>query len=125
MDCFSKSPSLCYLLSKTGSYSLLDVKKISLWRSKLDFRSLSDTLYLSPTKERVLASNLAHLLSLNRPGAKILALHEGGSLATKAKAEDTGGLDAEIVLACGAKVMLTPEHMASKVGVLGMSAHVH
>lgn len=64
-------------------------------------------LFPTPSRAVVLASNIAQLLALNRPCAKLLALNVGGAAAKKATADDTGGLGSEVLLCRGAKVMIT------------------
>lgn len=53
------------------------------------------------------AINIDQLRSLNVPVAKILAVHTGGNEARKADSDAAHGLEAQFLLARGARVMLT------------------
>ncbi len=69
--------------------------------------SFDDAMCLFTKSEAVEAANLKQLEALGRPCARIKAKHDGGPDATKASAEDAAGLEAEVILARGAKVMIT------------------
>jgi hypothetical protein len=66
-----------------------------------------DSLCLYTTKDVVQEINLKHLLELNHPCARIQAKHDGGPAAKGVSADDVGGLESEVILAVGAKVMLS------------------
>ena len=51
--------------------------------------------------------NINQLKSLYVPVAKILAVHTGGNEAKRADSDITHGLEAQLLLARGARVMLT------------------
>ena len=51
--------------------------------------------------------NIDQIRSLNVPVAKIQAIHTGGNEAKKADAEIAHGLEAQVLLARGARIMLT------------------
>ena len=68
--------------------------------------SFSETTYLFTKAEAVEDANFRQLVHLNAPCARIKAKHDGGSEAARATAEDAAGLEAEVVLARGAKVMI-------------------
>ena len=62
---------------------------------------------LFTTRSKVEAVNLSHLVALNQPCAQIIARHDRSSAAAKVEADKAGGLESYVVLARGAKVMLT------------------
>lgn len=66
-----------------------------------------ESLCLYTTKEEVQRINLKRLLDLNCSCACIHAKHDGGPSAKWISADDAGGLEAEVVLAIGAKIMLS------------------
>ncbi|KAF9536179.1 hypothetical protein CPC08DRAFT_717863 [Agrocybe pediades] len=67
----------------------------------------ADCVCLYTTRNDVHDLNVVELQALNQPCARILAQHDGGPAAVKALAEDAGGLESHILLARGAKVMIT------------------
>ncbi len=69
--------------------------------------SFSKSTCLFTTSEAVDVANYKELTALNHPCARIKAKHDGGADAAHANAEDAAGLEAEVVLARGAKVMIT------------------
>ncbi len=69
--------------------------------------SFSKATCLFTTSEAVDVANYKELTALNHPCARIKAKHDGGADAAHATTEDAAGLEAEVVLARGAKVMIT------------------
>jgi ATP-dependent exoDNAse (exonuclease V) alpha subunit len=67
----------------------------------------SDALFILIKWSEVNAVNIDRLRSLNVPVAKIQAIHTGGKEAKKADSDTAYGLKAYILLARGARVMLT------------------
>ena len=67
----------------------------------------SDTLFILTKWIKVNAVNIDQLRSLNVPVAKIQVVHTGGNEAKKANSDTAHSLEAHILLAKGAKVMLT------------------
>jgi ATP-dependent DNA helicase PIF1 len=63
--------------------------------------------FILPKWTDVNAVNISQLRSLNVPVAKILAVHTGGSEAKKADPDTVRGLEAQVLLARGARIMLT------------------
>ncbi|KAJ7347558.1 hypothetical protein DFH08DRAFT_699376, partial [Mycena albidolilacea] len=75
--------------------------------------SFSDTLHLLPTREAVDTLNTLRLSQLRKPVVKCLTKHNSPE-AKKASDEDAEGLQKEILLAEGAKVMITCNVWTSK-----------
>jgi hypothetical protein len=75
--------------------------------------SFSDTLHLLPTREAVDTLNTLRLSMLGKPVVRCLAKHNSPD-AKKASDEDAEGLQKEILLAEGAKVMITRNVWTSK-----------
>ena len=71
-----------------------------------DLSPFATALHLIPTVEAVLEHNVAQLHASGEPIATINAVHTGAN-ASKAPADDAGGLAAVICLATSARVMLT------------------
>jgi ATP-dependent DNA helicase PIF1 len=71
-----------------------------------DQSKFSDVISLHTTAEVVDATNLTQLTALNQPVARIRAKNDGRD-AKKAGPEDAGGLENEVLLCKGAKVMVT------------------
>ena len=71
-----------------------------------DLSPFCTALHLIPTVEAVVEHNVAQLRASGQPIAAIKALHTGAN-ASKAPADDAGGLEAVICLAKLARVMLT------------------
>ena len=71
-----------------------------------DLSSFASALHLRPTVEAVVEHNVAQLHASGQPIATIKAVHTGAN-ASKAPADDAGGLEAIICLANLARVMLT------------------
>lgn len=69
--------------------------------------SFDDTTCLLTKTEAVHAANMRQLIALNKPCARIKAKHDGGAAAVKASSEDAAGLEPEVILAEGAKVMIS------------------
>ncbi|GES80911.1 ATP-dependent DNA helicase Pif1-like [Rhizophagus clarus] len=66
----------------------------------------SNALFILTKWSEVNAVNIDRLRSLNAPVAKIQAMHTGGNEAKKANSDTAHGLEAYILLARGARVML-------------------
>ncbi len=66
-----------------------------------------ESMCLFTTTEAVNIANSKELIALNHPCARIKAKHDGGAEAARASPEDAAGLEAEVVLSRGAKVMIT------------------
>ncbi|KAK7677929.1 hypothetical protein QCA50_019119 [Cerrena zonata] len=64
-------------------------------------------MYLFTKAEAVEDANFCQIVALNSPCAHIKAKHDGGADSAKAIADDTAGFDSEVVVARGAKVMIT------------------
>lgn len=75
--------------------------------NKQDQDRFSDAISISTTWNEVDKINIERLSSLNRPVAKIIAVHNGGTEAKKASTEEAKGLERQLLLAKGARVMLT------------------
>ena len=58
--------------------------------------------------------NLTELQALNQPCTRIMARHDGGAAAAKAAADEAGGPENHILLAKGAKVMITIHETSGK-----------
>ena len=71
-----------------------------------DLSPFANALHLHPTVEAVVEHNVTQLRASNQPIATIKAVHTGAN-ASKAPADDAGGLEAVICLAQSARVMLT------------------
>ena len=69
--------------------------------------SFETALHLYPTVEAAVDHNVSKLHDTGKPIAVIKAIHTGGAYATKAPADDAGGLEAVTCLAESARVMLT------------------
>jgi ATP-dependent DNA helicase PIF1 len=101
-------------LLRNASQGSLTVDKWKLLNSRFE-RNLCpedrilfrDCICLYTTRTDVDDLNLAELLALNQPCARIAARHEGGPPAAKATADEAGGLENYTLLAKGAKVMIT------------------
>ncbi|PKC54020.1 hypothetical protein RhiirA1_355369, partial [Rhizophagus irregularis] len=72
-----------------------------------DRNSFSDALVLLTKWSEVNAVNMDRLRSLDVPVAKIQAIHSGGNEAKNASSDTAHGLEVNILLARGARVMLT------------------
>lgn len=75
--------------------------------SRTEAEKFSDAIHLLTTWDEVDKVNTNMLRSLNRPVAKIIAVHTGGKEARKATSDAAKGLETEVLLAKGARVMLT------------------
>ena len=71
-----------------------------------DLSPFANALHLNPTVEAVVEHNVSQLRASSQPIATIKAVHTGAN-ASKAPADDAGGLEAVICLARSARVMLT------------------
>lgn len=71
--------------------------------------------------------NLDKLCHLRKPIARIKALHSGGYVASKASTDEAGGLESTLVIAEGARIMLTANLWIAKGlcnGTVGTVVHV-
>ncbi|KAF5336454.1 hypothetical protein D9611_006665 [Ephemerocybe angulata] len=75
--------------------------------SQEEQRGFDDAVCLFATRSDVHNVNLLEIQRLNNPCARIKAVHEGGSLAENAPSDEAAGLESQIVLSKGAKVMIT------------------
>ena len=75
--------------------------------------SFTDVLHLLPTKEAVSELNTRRLAALGKPVIRCLAKHNCAE-AKKASDEDADGLQTEVLLAEGARVMITRNVWTSK-----------
>ncbi|EXX53022.1 ATP-dependent DNA helicase PIF1-like [Rhizophagus irregularis DAOM 181602=DAOM 197198] len=66
-----------------------------------------DAVFIHTKWDEVYRVNIEMLRRLNRPIAKISAVYSGGRTAKRAKSDVAKGLEAEILLAKGCRVMLT------------------
>ena len=66
-----------------------------------------DAIHLFPTREKVEDHNHHYLESINIPVLRCKARHSGGRHAKQATEDQADGLEAELLLAIGARVMLT------------------
>jgi ATP-dependent DNA helicase PIF1 len=85
------------LLSTRFSHNVPDEEK----------RTFSDVIHLFPTRADVEVHNHHYLESTHSPVLRCQARHNGGSHAKKATEDQAEGLEAELLLAVGARVMLT------------------
>jgi ATP-dependent exoDNAse (exonuclease V) alpha subunit len=69
-------------------------------------KEFSEAVHILTKWEDVDKINIEKLKALNRPIAKILAIHTGGREAKKANSDMAKGLDSQLLLAKGARVML-------------------
>jgi hypothetical protein len=96
---------------RNGESSLDDWQKLSTrFESKLnntERNRFTDAVFILTIWADVDRVNTDMIRSLNRPIAKILAVHTGGSEAKKADSDVAKGLEAMLLLAKGARVMLT------------------
>ena len=74
---------------------------------RLERDRFKDAMFVSTKWEEVHTINNEKLRSLNVPVAKIIAVHTGGDEAKKANFETAHRLEAELLLARGARIMLT------------------
>ena len=65
-----------------------------------------DAIYITPRRIDVDEINVDKLKSLNAPIARIRAVHTGGNEASKANSDLAKGLESQILLSRGARVML-------------------
>ena len=96
---------------RDGDCNLDDWKKLSTrFEDKLkptERNQFSDAVFLLTIWDDVDRVNTDMLRALNQPVAKIHAVHTGGRAAKKASSEVAKGLEAQLLLAKGARVMLT------------------
>ena len=96
---------------RDGDSTLDDWKKLSTrFEGKLNMierNRFLDAVFILTIWDDVDRVNTDMLRSLNSPVAKILAVHTGGREAKKANSDVAKGLEAQLLLAKGARVMLT------------------
>ncbi len=96
---------------RNGESTLADWKVLSTrFEGKInrtESKRFSDAIFILTKWSDVNAINIDQLRSLNAPVAKILAVHTGGNEAKKADSDIAHGLEAKLVLARGARIMLT------------------
>jgi hypothetical protein len=69
--------------------------------------SFDDAICLYTTREDVHNLNMQEIQALNEPCARINAKHDGGAQASKATADDAGGLESSLIISRRSKVMIT------------------
>ena len=74
---------------------------------KIECEQFSDATSILPKWSDVDSVNINKLRSLNRPVAKIQAVHTGSCEAKRAESDTAKGLESELLLAKGARIMLT------------------
>ncbi|PKB99431.1 hypothetical protein RhiirA5_300169 [Rhizophagus irregularis] len=74
--------------------------------STIENNQFMDEIHITPQKVDVYEINLAKLKSLNAPVARVHAVHTGGNDASKADSDTAKGLEAQLLLSKGARVML-------------------
>ena len=98
------------LLRLRDGETTIDDWKILMRRTPTRAQNLSSfqtALHLYPTVEAAVDHNGSKLNDSGKPVAIIKAVHTGGACASKAPADDAGGLEAVTCLADTARVMLT------------------
>ena len=100
------------LLRLRNGESVLDDWKVLSTRfegkiNRTESERFSDAMFILTKWSDVNAINIDQLRYLNAPVAKILAVHTGGNEAKKADSDIAHGLEAKLVLARGARIMLT------------------
>lgn len=116
--------AFCDALLRLWSYSTTeaDYQLFSnhMWNnlSQEEHASFKDALHLLPTKAAVIECNHSWLAATAQPVVRCAAKHHGSS-AHKASVDDAQGLEPMVLLAEGAKVMLTRNLWTSK-GVFSM-----
>jgi len=85
--------------------------------SRTERDRFSDAMFIQTRWCDVNATNIDQLGYLNAPVAKILAVHTGGNEAKKADSDAAHGLEAQLLLARGARVMLTT-NLWTKAGLV-------
>ncbi|CAB4422449.1 unnamed protein product [Rhizophagus irregularis] len=65
-----------------------------------------DAIHITPRKANVDEINIGKLKSLNAPVARVRAVHTGSNEASKADSDTAKGLEAQLLLSKGARVML-------------------
>jgi ATP-dependent DNA helicase PIF1 len=75
--------------------------------SRIERERFSDAMFLLTKWCDVNKINIEQLRSLNVPVAKILAVHTGGNEAKRAESNAAHGLESQLLLARGSRVMLT------------------
>src|SRR5204862_3831399 len=71
----------------------------------IDGNQFLDAIYITPRRIDVDEINVDKLKSLNAPIARIRAVHTGGNEASKANSDLAKGLESQILLSRGARVM--------------------
>lgn len=75
--------------------------------NRIERDRFSDAIFILTKWADVDRVNIEMLCSLNRPVAKILAIHTGGIEAKRANSDVAMGLEAQLLLAKGSRIMLT------------------
>ena len=94
-------------LAHDGSVLYLQFRESYCLRTPEAKAQFKGAMCLFARRVEVEAINLSHLVALNQPCARIMAKHDGGSAAAEVEADFAFGLEPYVVLARGAKVMLT------------------
>ena len=94
-------------------YNLLSTR-FSQNLSNEERQAFQDEIHLFPTRETVENHNHQHLESTHLPVLRCKARHSGGKHARQATDDQADGLEAELLLAIGARVMLTQNIWADR-----------
>ena len=107
------SQQFCDLLLRQRTYSItqedynLLSTRFSTYVSAEDKGTFQDVIHLFPTRANVEGHNHHYLEATHAPVLHCKARHHGGKYAKQATEDQAEGLEAELLLAVGARVMLT------------------